>query len=91
MVTRRSPDPGVPGTLNAGQALDLAAAIEAHTVNPAQAMRLDHEVGRLSPGLSADVIILDRNLFEVLIEQVHATRVQRTWFAGRLVHDATTP
>jgi len=90
MVTRRSPDPGTPGTLNAGQALDLATAIDAHTVNPAQAMGLDHEVGRLSPGLSADVIILDQNIFEVPIERVHATRVQQTWFTGRLVHDATT-
>jgi predicted amidohydrolase YtcJ len=88
MVTRRSPDPAFPGVLGADQALDLTTAIEAHTVNPAQAMGLAQETGRLSTGLSADFVVLDRNLFDIPVEQVHATRVRQTWFAGRLVHEA---
>jgi predicted amidohydrolase YtcJ len=90
MVTRRNPDPAVPGALNPGQALDLATAIEAHTINPAQAMGLAGETGRISAGLSADFILLDRNIFEIPVEQIHATQVRQTWFAGRVVHDAAT-
>ncbi|WP_433558584.1 amidohydrolase [Pseudonocardia xinjiangensis] len=90
MVTRRSPDPSFPGALNPDQALDLATAVEAHTANPARAMGLGEEVGRLAVGLSADFIVLDRNLFEIPVQDIHDTRVLQTWFAGRLVHDSTT-
>jgi hypothetical protein len=90
MVTRRSPDPAFPGSLAAGQALDLGTAIRAHTVNAAQAMGLAEQTGQLSPGLSADFIVLDRNLFETPIEHVHQIQVQQTWFAGRLVHNGSS-
>lgn len=90
MVTRRSPDPSRSGSLNSDQAIDLVTAIEAHTVNPARAMGLAEEIGRLSPGMSADFIILNHNIFEAPIDQVHATRVEQTWFAGRRVHVAAT-
>jgi hypothetical protein len=87
MITRRSPDPAFPGALGADQAVGLDTAIRAHTVNPAQAMGLASETGRLSAGMSADFIILNHNIFDVPVAQIHTTRVQQTWFAGRLVHD----
>jgi predicted amidohydrolase YtcJ len=88
-VTRRSPDPAYPGALAPDQALDLTTAIAAHTVNAAQAMGLAGETGRLSTGMSADFIVLDRNLFDVPQDEIHATQVRQTWFAGRLVHEAS--
>lgn len=89
-VTRRNPDPAFPGALAPDQALDLTTAIAAHTVNAAQAMGLAGETGRLSTGMSADFIVLDRNLFDTPQDEIHATQVRQTWFAGRLVHDAST-
>ncbi|MCZ2811653.1 amidohydrolase [Modestobacter sp. VKM Ac-2979] len=94
MVTRRSPDPSIEGSLNPGQAITLEEAITAFTSAPAEAMGLGEVTGRLTSGRSADFIVLDRHLFEVDIAQVHATRVLRTYFAGRLVHtaaDGTSP
>jgi predicted amidohydrolase YtcJ len=88
MVTRRNPDPAYPGTLAPHQALDLPAAIAAHTVNAARATGLHHQTGRLAPGLSADFVVLERNLFDVEVTDIHATRVRQTWFAGRLVHES---
>jgi predicted amidohydrolase YtcJ len=88
MITRRNPDPAYPGTLAADQALDLTTALEAHTVNAAQAIGLSQETGQLRAGLSADFIMLDRNLYRIPAEQIHNTRIQQTWFAGRLVHEA---
>ena len=88
MVTRRNPDPAFPGELAADQALELPTALRAHTVEPARAMGLAAETGMLRPGLSADFIALDRNLFEIPAHQLHQTRVLRTWFAGNPVFQA---
>ena len=87
MVTRRNPDPAFSGTLAAGQAISLDAAMAAHTVNAAMAMGLGAQTGRLAVGLSADFVVLDRDLFDIPIHTVHETRVEQTWFAGRLVYD----
>jgi predicted amidohydrolase YtcJ len=89
MVTRRGVDPAFPGTLADRQSLGLGAAIAAHTVNAAGAAGLAKVTGRLSPGMSADFIILDRDLFSVPVDEIHATQVRETWFDGRRVHDAT--
>ncbi|MCZ2816292.1 amidohydrolase [Modestobacter sp. VKM Ac-2984] len=91
MVTRRNPDPAVPGALNPGQALTVQEAVTAFTTHPAEAMGLGEVAGRLTPGRSADFIVLDRDVFTVAPAQVHATQVLRTWFAGRLVHTADAP
>jgi predicted amidohydrolase YtcJ len=88
MVTRANPDPSVPGTLGADQALTVAEALEAFTVNPIDAMGLDGSAGRIKPGFAADFAVLDRNLFEVPTSDIHATVVLRTYANGRLVHDA---
>ncbi|MCA1223267.1 amidohydrolase [Streptomyces sp. 8L] len=90
MVTRRNPDSAFPGELAPAQALDLTTALAAHTVGAVEAMGLSHETGRLKPGMSADFIILDRALFDIPVQEIHATQVLQTWFAGRQVHSHNT-
>jgi hypothetical protein len=34
-----------------------------------------------------EMIVLDRNLFEILETDIHETKVERTIFQGRVVHD----
>ena len=87
MVTRRNPRGGYPGELWAEQALDLATAIEIYTRNPAQAMGLGDITGSIEPGKSADLIVLDRNLFECAPDDLADTKVLETWFEGRKVHE----
>jgi len=89
MVTRANPDPSVPGTLGADQALTVAEALEAFTVNPIVAMGLEGTAGRIKPGFAADFAVLDRNLFEVSPSEIHATVVTRTYLQGRLVYEAS--
>jgi len=43
------------------------------------------EVGKL-----ADLVILERNLFEVAPREIHAVRVMRIWLEGRTVFEAGT-
>ncbi|HSV36680.1 amidohydrolase [Ramlibacter sp. WS9] len=88
MVTRRDPTGRFPGALWPEQALDLASVLRAYTINPARAMGLADETGSLEVGKSADLIVLDRHLFEVPPEELAATRVLSTYFEGRVVHEA---
>ncbi|TWH72751.1 amidohydrolase [Modestobacter roseus] len=88
MVTRRNPDPAVPGALNPAQALTVQEAVTAFTAHPAEALGLGDVTGRLTPGRAADFVVVDRDLFAVEPEQVHRTRVLRTYFAGRVVYTA---
>lgn len=88
MVTRRDPSGQFPGALWPEQALDLASALRAYTINTAQALRLADVTGSLEVGKSADLIVLDRHLFEIAAEELAATRVLNTWFEGRVVHEA---
>lgn len=85
LVTRRNPLGEVPGVLWPEQAVDLATALRLFTRDSAEAMGLGETTGSIEVGKSADLIVLDRNLFEVPVEEVHATKVMRTWFCGRLV------
>jgi len=86
LVTRRDPytDSGPP--LWPEQAVDLPAAVRIFTRNGARAARLDPGAGVLAPGMAADFIVLDRNIFEVPIADVSRTKVLATVVGGRDVH-----
>ena len=86
LVTRRDPTGRHEGAHAPGQALSVAEVLPLYTSNPATAMRLGHRTGRLAPGLSADMIMLDRDLTTIDPMAIAQTRVLATWFEGRLVH-----
>jgi predicted amidohydrolase YtcJ len=88
MVTRRDPSGRFDGALWPEQALALADVLRAYTINPARAMGLADVTGSLEVGKSADLVVLDRPLFDVPAEQLAATRVLSTWFEGRVVYEA---
>ena len=87
-VTRRDPEGRTPGRFNPEQAVDLATAIEIFTRNGAHAMRLERSTGSIEVGKHADMIVLDRNLFEVPPEQIGDTRVLATLLEGRAVYES---
>ena len=87
-VTRRDPRGDAPGTLWAEQAIELHEAINIYTMEGARAMRLDTDIGSIEVGKLADLIVLDRNLFDVPIEDVGATTVDMTFFRGKLSYEA---
>lgn len=83
--------PGLQGMLQHGdQAIDLATAIKAMTISGARAVGRDSEQGTLEPGKSADFIVLDRNLFEVPVNEIGTTKVLRTVFEGETVYEDKT-
>ena len=86
MVTRQNPWNQEPDTF--GDPISLEQALQVATLNGAHAMGLEHLTGSLQVGKSADLIVLDRNLFaQGPRNYIHHTQVQLTFVEGQLVYD----
>lgn len=89
LVTRQNPDGSFAGeALWPEQAISLEDALKIYTINAARAAGIGDETGSIEPGKSADLIVLDRNLFEIPENEISHARVISTWFEGREVFKA---
>ncbi len=81
-ITRK--DPNNPDAPIAGpdHTVDLETAIAMNTINGAYLLGREHQTGSLEVGKMADLIVLDRNLFEVPEETIRGTRVLLTLIGG---------
>ncbi|MBV1908825.1 MAG: amidohydrolase family protein [Kangiellaceae bacterium] len=86
MVTRRNPDQNELEALWSNQAISLASALNIYTIRGAEALRLESITGTIEVGKSADFIVLDQNLFEIEPTEINQTKVEMTFFNGKLVH-----
>jgi predicted amidohydrolase YtcJ len=86
-VTRKDPRDAAPGALWPAQAITLGEATEIYTIHGARALRLQDRIGSIEVGKLADIIVLDRNLFEIPIEEVGSTQVIQTYFEGKLAYE----
>lgn len=87
-ITRQDPEGIRPGVLNAGEAVSLDSMLEAYTVNGAWLMHQENETGRLAPGMLADLVVLEKDLYDVAPSEVGEVRVLATYLEGELVYDA---
>ncbi|TDQ62045.1 hypothetical protein ATL17_3149 [Maritalea mobilis] len=88
LVTRENPSGAFEGkALWREQALDLASAVEIFTLNSAKALGLDKEIGSFEVGKSADLIVLNQNIFDVSPKNISDTKVDATYFQGKLVFE----
>ncbi|GGA72343.1 amidohydrolase [Pseudoclavibacter endophyticus] len=86
LVTRADPLGRAPGTLWPEQAVTLAEAVEFFTINGAVAMGIGELTGSITPGKSADFVVLNQDPFAVDIERVIDTHAVETYFAGTRVY-----
>ncbi|MDA4891358.1 amidohydrolase [Streptomyces sp. MS2A] len=68
-----------------GSPVDRRQSLAAHTVNAAWQLFSENEVGSLSPGLFADLIVVDRDPLEATPDELAETEVRATYLAGRRV------
>lgn len=68
------------------QRITLEQAIASYTVNAAFVNHLDDITGTVQVGKRADLIVLDRNLFEIPAHEISEARVLLTLFDGRAVY-----
>jgi len=88
-VTRALPGESDLGTVNADESISIEQAVRGFTLGGAEALGggYSEEFGSIEVGKSADFIVLDRNLIEIPVSEIHETRVNRTVFRGRTVFD----
>lgn len=67
------------------QRVDLKTMIDAYTLGSAHAEFLDDQVGTLEAGKKADLIILDRNIFQEPVSRISQARVLHTMVDGLTV------
>ena len=84
-VTRRAPDGIGAEPLLPEEAIDLATAIKAATLGAAYGNFLDMETGSIEAGKLADLIVLDKNLFDIPASEISEARVLLTLFEGETV------
>ena len=84
-ITHREPGDTLGAPWNPLERVDLPTMLALYTINAAWAHHLDHETGSIETGKQADLILLDRNLFELPPWKIHEAKVLRTWAGGRTV------
>jgi len=87
LITRQNPWGLFPGHLWEKQALTVEEAIDIYTLHGAQGLKLADQTGSLEVGKSADIIVLNHNLFEIPPADISETEVQMTIFEGRIVYE----
>lgn len=85
MVTRKDPTGESPGEQWPEERISLDAAIAIYTTNAAQALGRSHVTGSIAVGYSADIIVVDQNLFKVEPDSIGNTKVLLTMAAGKVV------
>lgn len=80
-------EPGAAVLAPADQRLSVEQAVHANTLGAAYQIRMDDRVGSLEAGKLADLIVLDRNIFDIDPHDIHRAQVQLTMMNGRVVHE----
>jgi len=73
------------------QRLTLADAITAYTWGSALVNGLDQDTGRLDAGYLADLVVIDRNLFDFPTVEIGDAAVRLTISGGKIVYDRDNP
>ena len=86
-VTRRTIDGKNPGGWIPGQKITVEDALRCYTANNAWAMFAEKEVGRLAPGMFADIAVLSEDLFTIDPKTIDSVVVDVTIVDGEIVFE----
>ncbi len=73
--------------IGADETLSLEEALSAYTENGSHAGFVENERGRLAPGMTADIAVVDRDMLSRPTEELLETNVDATLMAGEFVFD----
>lgn len=89
-ITRRGPEePPGPAWISE-ETVDLPFMLASYTINAAFLNFQEQETGSIEAGKAADFVLLDRNLFDVPVHEIHKAKVLATYLEGKAVYRAST-
>ena len=86
-VTRTNPEMPEKGQHGENETLTLEQPVRVFTINGAYAVGAEDRIGSIEKGKLADMIVLDRNLFEISPNDIRNTQVLKTILNGKVVYD----
>ncbi len=87
-VTRQTSDGKPAGGFVPSEKLSVAEAVKGYTIDAAYAGHLEQSEGSLEIGKVADVIVVDKNIFEIDPHTIGETKVLLTIVGGKIVYEA---
>jgi predicted amidohydrolase YtcJ len=79
---------GAEGVLDSTQCMPRLEMLLAYTINSAKAMMQDDQIGSLTAGKFADLVLVDRDVLTIGPESMMKTKVLWTMFEGKIVYQA---
>ena len=86
-VTRRTIDGKNPNGWIPEQKITVEEALRCYTVNNAYAMFRENELGKIAPGMLADIAVISDDLFTMPPEKIESAKVDITIFDGRVIFE----
>lgn len=85
-VTRRTLDDKHPGGWVPQQKISVEEALRAYTTGAAYSAFSEASLGALTPGKLADMVVLERNLFDVPPEELNTVPISATIVGGKVMY-----
>jgi predicted amidohydrolase YtcJ len=87
-VNRCHPGSKPSEALNPEQRITVAEAVWCYTMGPALVCGRDRELGSLTPGKMADLVVLDEDIFQIDPMEIHGVKPAMTVYDGRVIYSA---
>ncbi len=68
------------------ETVPLDHLIKAATAGGAYSLFLENEIGTIEPGKKADIVVVEKNLFDLEVEQIPEVSIEMTFFEGEQVY-----
>lgn len=89
-ITRQEPGaPDGPVQPRETERLDVASMLRGYTIDAAWQLHMEDEIGSIVAGKKADLVVLDKDLFDVDTYDLHKVNVTMTVMDGEIVYDST--
>jgi predicted amidohydrolase YtcJ len=86
-MTRQDTDsPDAPIQPMKAERLELPILIRGFTLNAAYQLHMEDQIGSIEVGKKADLVVLEKNLFDVPVHEIHKVEVSSTFIDGEQVY-----
>jgi len=77
---------GIEPLPKASEKLDVATLVRGYTLDAAYQLRMEDKIGSIEVGKRADLIVLNKNIFEIPSDDIHNVKVKLTMVDGEVVY-----